>query len=99
MCIILVVHNFDSIPRRIRREPKYLCHVTFPTVFSGNIAEFDTPSPPYILLVQCIARCQLKLCIPYGGLFLRGVYFANFEIDAICGINFREVNRKPHPRT
>ena len=25
--------------------------------------------------------------IAYSGLFSRGVYFANFEIAAICGIN------------
>ena len=35
----------------------------------------------------------------YSGLFSRGVYFVNFEIAAIFGINFREINRKPHPRT
>ena len=27
-------------------------------------------------------------CIPYSGLFSRGVYFANFEIVSICRINF-----------
>ena len=35
--------------------------------------------------------------LPYSGLFLRGVYFANFEIAVIH--NFCEINRKPHPRT
>ena len=44
------------------------------------------------------ATMLLYVRIPYSGLFLRGVYFANFEIAAICGINFREINRKPHPR-
>ena len=37
--------------------------------------------------------------VPYSGLFSRGVYFANFEIAVIRGINFREINRKPHPHT
>ena len=39
------------------------------------------------------------LYIPYSGLFSRDGFFANFEIATICGINFREINWKPHPRT
>ena len=35
----------------------------------------------------------------YSGLFLRGVYFTNVEIAAICGIDFSEINREPHPCT
>ena len=35
----------------------------------------------------------------YSELFSRGVYFTNFEIAAIHGINFRKINWKPHPCT
>ena len=42
---------------------------------------------------------ECRLFIPYIRLFLRGAYFANFEIAAIHGINFRKINRKPHSCT
>ena len=43
-----------------------------------------------------LPHVPFKIELSYNGLFLRGVYFANFEIAAIRGINFCG---KPHPRT
>ena len=42
---------------------------------------------------------QTHTHILYSRLFSRGVYFTNFEIAAIHGINFCKINRKPHPHT
>ena len=41
-------------------------------------------------ILSCLL-ISLMVCIPYSGLFSLGVYFVNFEIAAICGINFREI--------
>ena len=53
----------------------------------------------YFFHCVCVWCAQVTVChISWSTLFSRGVYFTNFKIAAIRGINFRENHRKSHPR-
>ena len=73
------------------------CSVLYEYVSDG--AHVHTYTCMY-MYVQSVDTCTCTCIYMYViRLFSRDAYFANFEIAAIRGINFHEINIKPHPRT
>ena len=84
---------YSATPLPFTTRSAYMYNTYHIYMYTIRAAQSYIYSTPFTLSWHIII---LTTELPYSGLFSRGVYFSNFEIAAIHGINFREIK---HPHT